>query len=63
MTENDGMHPNTELNHQIKVCYYLVKQIVLNFKQKYTSGVKTFKNLGILSLIMNTYKTSIKVLC
>ena len=45
MTENDGMHPNTELNHQIKVCYYLVKPIVLNFKQKYTSGVKTFKNL------------------
>ena len=23
VTENESMHPNIELTHQIKVCYYL----------------------------------------
>ena len=58
VTENESMHHNIEFTHHIKVCFYLKanKAHCINLEQKYTSGVRTYTYLGIVWLIMSTYK-------
>ena len=50
VTENESMHHNIELTHQIKFAttWKQIKQIVFNLEQNYTSGVRTYKYLRIL---------------
>ena len=52
-----SMLPNIELPHQIIVyCYLQANSRFIEIRTENTSGVRTYKYLGILQLVISTYQ-------